>query len=272
MLLTLLTVRGVRNASEVRQQGVKNRGRVRRVGRAAARPAVWQTWQRSAGVSDRVGCGAVHQQAGGTAGAAGACRGQAGWTAQPLDVVAGPRDAWHDEHQKSPAKERQKRQKRQKPRKHPRRHAENASDAPLAHERQTSVRTTTSASDGRPVIVHRRHVTPAVVVLGPRPSTCGKMKTRKVLQRSVRSVRNCRWQGENACLHAENASDAPLAHERQKVRQKQHGSVRRGMRAAHTRSWRATGTRLGQAAAVCPRRAGARRGARVRGRSRALRG
>ena len=96
--------------------------------------------------------------------------------------------------------------------------------------------------------------------------------TRKVLQTSVRTVRNSGGEGENLRLHAEIASDAPLAHERQKVRQKQHGSVRRGMRAAHTRSWRATGTRLGQAAAVCPRRAGARRGARVRGRSRALRG
>ncbi len=28
-------------------------------------------------------------------------------------------------------------------------------------------------------------------------------------------------------LHAENVSDAPLTHERQKVRQKQRGSVRR---------------------------------------------
>jgi len=75
-------------------------------------------------------------------------------------------------------------------------HAEIASDAPLAHERQKRVRTITSASDGRPVIVHRRHVAPAVVVLGPRPSTCGKMKTRKVLQTSVRSVRSVRSLGK----------------------------------------------------------------------------
>ena len=62
------------------------------------------------------------------------------------------------------------------------------------------------------------------------------MHTRNVLQRSVRSVRNCRWQGENACLHAEIASDAPLAHERQKrvrkssepARERQKGSAHGG--------------------------------------------
>ena len=77
-LLTLVTVRCVRNASEARQQGVRNRGRVRRVGRAAARPAVWQAWQRSAGGLARVGCGAVHQQAGGTAGHSRCVSGESG--------------------------------------------------------------------------------------------------------------------------------------------------------------------------------------------------
>jgi len=76
----------------------------------------------------------------------------------------------------------------------------------------------------------RRHVAPAVVVLGPRPSTCRKMHTRNVVQTSVRSVRNPRGADQNPCLHAENASDAPLAHERQKVRQNQRGSVRTSLR------------------------------------------
>jgi len=116
MLLTLLTVRCVRNASEARQQGVrKSRGvsgasagqPCQPCGRRGSVPRGCQTgsgWGASRRAAQPVQPVRVAGERAGR---------HSRWTAQPLDVVAGPRDAWHDEHQKSPAKERQKRQKLQ---------------------------------------------------------------------------------------------------------------------------------------------------------------
>ena len=99
-------------------------------------------------------------------------------------------------------------------------HAENASDAPHGRVRQKRVRSASETTRERqtdvPSLCTDGTSRLQLLCSGLGQACMGRRDTRNVLQTSVRSVRNCGWQGENPCLHAEIASDAPLAHERQK--------------------------------------------------------